>query len=196
MAALGIGLGLGLGLGLGSGSGLGLGLAQWLCGTRQTRERIRNGNAGRNEAGPRRGGKADWSTWLGLGLGSGSGSGLAEGQGALVKMVDAARARAAVVRPLLTHARVAVRRQIGALELAWATPPDAAAHLFRVRLTLRLRLRLWDRVRVRVRVSRSNARSTSRAARAAGSRGPRATRPAAVARRPSPAAGGSSRGCA
>ena len=118
------------------------------------------------------------------------------GLGALVEMVDAARARTAVMRPLLAHARVAVRRQIGALELAWATPPDAAAHLFRVRLTLRLRLRLWDRVRVRVRVSRSNARSTSRAARAAGSRGPRATRPAAVARRPSPAAGGSSRGCA
>eukprot|EP00964_Phaeocystis_antarctica_P029390 scaffold16563_cov66-Phaeocystis_antarctica.AAC.3 len=118
----------------GSGSGLGLGLAQWLCGTRQTRERIRNGEAGRNEAGPRRGGKADWSTWLGLGLGSGSGSGLAEGQGALVKMVDAARARTAVVRPLLAHARVAVRRQIGALELAWAAPPDAATHAVRAEL--------------------------------------------------------------
>ena len=30
-------------------------------------------------------------------------------QGALIKMVDAAAARAAVVRPLLAHAHVAVR---------------------------------------------------------------------------------------
>ena len=58
----------------------------------------------------------------------------ATGQGALVKMVDAAAARAAVVRPLLAHARVAVRWQVGALELARGAPPDAAAHAVRAKL--------------------------------------------------------------
>ena len=49
-------------------------------------------------------------------------------------MVDAAAARAAVVRPLLAHARVAVRWQVGALELARGAPPDAAAHAVRAKL--------------------------------------------------------------
>ena len=56
------------------------------------------------------------------------------GLGALVEMVDATCARAAMVRPLLAHARIAVRRQVGACELARVAPPDTAAHTIRTEL--------------------------------------------------------------
>ena len=52
----------------------------------------------------------------------------------VVKVVDTAAARPAVVRPCLAHAHVAVRRQAGALELARAAPPYAAAHAVRAQL--------------------------------------------------------------
>ena len=52
----------------------------------------------------------------------------------VVKVVDTAAARSAVVRPCLAHAHIAVRRQAGALELARAAPPYAAAHAVRAQL--------------------------------------------------------------
>ena len=104
---------------------------QWLRGARHTCARVGNVETGRNEAmGQWRWGNGDGAKGDGA---KGDGA-TATGQGALVKMVDAAAARAAVVRPLLAHAHVAVRWQVGALELARGAPPDAAAHAVRAKL--------------------------------------------------------------